>query len=829
MSNRFVLLIGSLFATILGAQTPEEHFISQIKPLFDAKCAACHSAQVSSGGMTLVGRAALLDGGNRGASIVPGDADASILIQAVRQSGDLKMPPGGKLTAEEIAALEKWVADGAVWPGDEADAKNPAADHWSFQPIAKPQPPAAAHPALARNAIDHFVQARLAKENLAPSPEADRATLIRRISLDLTGLPPSPEQVAAFVNDDSPDAYEKLVDTLLASPHFGERWARHWLDIAHYADSNGYNIDGKREIWKYRDWLIDAFNRDLPFDQFVAQQIAGDLLPSPTRDQLVATGFHRNTLINLEGGIDFEQYRVEAVVDRVDTVGAAFLGLTLGCARCHTHKYDPITQKEFYQFYAFYDSIDELSGADGEEGRNDAYKPVIEFGSPDELAKRDVIRGQLALLQDELDAYEKEIAPKQPEWEASLTEEQLAEYRDELRHVLEDVPAADRNSIQTTSAKRAFHEADLGWSERTASIKAVRDREPDLDWTMVMRDLDEPRTSYVHLGGDFLRKGVEVEPGTPAALPPLRARGDRADRLDLANWLVSDENPLTARVTVNRVWQRFFGLGIVETENDFGTQGRAPSHPELLDWLASDFRDNGWDLKDLIRTIALSHTYRQASTHRDDIAEIDSRNRLLSRQNRLRLEAEAIRDAALTVSGLLAPKIGGPSVFPPQPAGASKLGQMQRDWVTDTDENRFRRGMYTFFWRASPHPGLMTFDAPDSTVACTRRVRSNTPLQALTLLNDEAYVEFAQGLAKRVAAEAGDDRDQRLEHAFRIALCRDPQPEEEARLATLFSAQLDSFQTEPDQAQAVADNPEMAAWTAVSRVLLNLDEFITRE
>ena len=390
-------------------------------------------------------------------------------------------------------------------------------------------------------------------------------------------------------------------------------------------------------------------------------------------------------------------------------------------------------------------------------------------------------------------------------------------------------PADERNSIQTKAAQRAFHQADLGWTERQASIKAVRDREPDLVWTMVMRELDEPRTSYVHLGGDFLRKGVEVGPGTPAALPQLHARGARPDRLDLAHWLMSDEHPLTARVTVNRVWQRLFGLGIVETENDFGTQGRAPSHPELLDWLASDFRDNGWKFKDLIRTIVRSHTYRQASAHRADAAEVDPRNRLLARQSRIRLEAEAIRDAALTVSGLLTPTVGGPSVFPPQPAGASKLGQMQRDWVAETGENRYRRGMYTFFWRASPHPGLMTFDAPDSTVACTRRVRSNTPLQALTLLNDEAYVEFAQGLAKRVAAEAGDGREQRIEHAFRLALCRGPQPEEEEKLETLFSAQLDSFQTDPEEAQAVAEDPEMAAWTAVSRVLLNLDEFITRE
>ncbi len=420
----------------------------------------------------MVSREALLAGGGRGPAIVPGDADNSLLIQAVRQSGELKMPPGSKLADEEIATLEKWVADGAVWPQTHVTEDKRGADHWSYQPIRHPEPPAAKYPELVRNPIDQFVQARLAQDNLKPSPAADRAILIRRVSLDLTGIPPSPEEVAAFVNDQRPDAYDRLVDTLLASPHFGERWARHWLDIAHYADSNGYNIDGKREIWRYRDWVIDAYNRDLPFNEFVIDQIAGDLLPHPTKDQLVATGFHRNTLINLEGGIDFEQYRVEAVVDRVDTLGAAFLGLTLGCARCHSHKYDPISQKEFYQFYAFYNSIDELSGADGEEGRNDAYKPTLEFGTPDELAKRDVVRLQRKLLEDELDAYEKEIAPKQREWETSLTKEQLSKYREELQHVLTEVPPAERNSIQRDAAARAFHEADLGWSERKASIDA---------------------------------------------------------------------------------------------------------------------------------------------------------------------------------------------------------------------------------------------------------------------------------------------------------------------------------------------------------------------
>ncbi|MCB1022054.1 MAG: PSD1 domain-containing protein, partial [Acidobacteria bacterium] len=625
-----------MIATI--AAPAAELFDQAVKPLLEARCMACHGAQAASGGLALTSRESLLSGGNRGAAVIPGDPDASLLIQAVRQTGDLKMPPGGALSAEEQGLLARWVQTGAEW-GGASEAANEKPVHWSFQPVAHPAPPKAAWPDKARNPIDQFVQSKLQKAGLAPSPEADRPTLIRRLSLDITGLPPTPEEVRAFVEDTRPDAYEQLVDRLFASPHYGERWARHWLDIAHYADSNGYNIDGPRQMWMYRDWVIAAINRDEPFDQFVIEQIAGDLLPKPSKEQLIATGFHRNTLINLEGGIDFEQYRVEAVVDRVDTVGQAFLGLTLGCARCHTHKYDPISQKEFYQMYAFYDSIDELSGADGEEGRQHAFKPLLEFGAPDELLKRDVIQAQVDLLQKDLSAYEKELDPKQAEWEASLSAEDKAKLGDEIQFVL-SVPAKDRNSIQNESLARVYHGQDLGWSERQASINAVRKRLPDLDTTMIMRERAEPRESYIHLGGDFLRKGVTVQPGTPAALPALHAAGARPTRLDFAKWLMSDENPLTPRVTVNRVWQRYFGMGIVETENDFGTQGAPPSHPELLDWLASWYRDNGWKTKDLHRLIVTSYTYRQASHYRDDSTEADPRNKLLSRQNRLRLEAE---------------------------------------------------------------------------------------------------------------------------------------------------------------------------------------------
>ena len=814
-------------APVVAAADSAELFESEVKPLLDARCMACHNAKAASGGLTLTGREALLTGGNRGAAIVSGDPEASLLMQAVKQDGDLKMPPGPPLSVDEQAVLARWIESGAEW-GAAEEAAEAEPKHWSFEPVARPEPPAPKWAELARNPIDHFIQTKLAEADLEPSPEADRATLIRRLSLDVTGLPPTPAEVAEFENDQSPDAYERLVDRLLASPHYGERWGRHWLDIAHYADSNGYNIDGPRQMWMYRDWLIEALNRDMPFDQFVIEQIAGDLLPNPTQEQLIATGFHRNTLLNQEGGIDFEQYRVEAVVDRVDTVGQAFLGLTLGCARCHTHKYDPISQKEFYQIYAFYDSIDELSGEDGEEGRQDAFKPMLEFGSAEELLKRDVVQAQIDLLQKDLSAYEEDLDAKRADWEASLSEEAKAELPEEIQYVL-TVPAGERNSIQNKALNRVYRSQDLAWSERQSSINALRKRLPELDTTMIMRERPEPRETYVHLGGDFLRKGVTVEPGTLRALPALDVEGERATRLDFARWLMSDENPLTPRVTVNRVWQRYFGLGIVETENDFGTQGAPPSHPELLDWLASWYRDNGWKTKELHKLIVTSHAYRQASHHREDSTEADPRNKLLSRQNRLRLEAEGVRDVALAASGLLNPHIGGKSVFPPQPDGASKLGQMQRDWVEEEDEQRFRRGMYTYFWRASPHPGLMVFDAPDSTNACTRRPRSNTPLQALTLLNDKAYYEFAQGMAKRVLDEGGDSNDDRLDYAFQLCVARQPDAEERNELSGFLAQQLDELQTRADEANKIAATPELAAWTALSRVLLNLDEFITRE
>jgi hypothetical protein len=600
--------------------------------------------------------------------------------------------------------------------------------------VHRPKPPAVSRPAWLRDPIDAFILARLDKKKIAPSPEADRATLIRRASFDLLGIPPTIDEVDAFVADRHPDAYDRLVDRLLASPRFGERWGRHWLDVARYADSDGYTNDEPRVMWAYRDWVIDAINRDLPFDQFTVDQIAGDLLPRRTTEQLIATGFHRNTQHNREGGSDPEEYRVLRVVDRVETTGAAFLGLTLGCARCHSHKFDPITQREFFQVYAFFNSTEE---------------------------------------------------PK---------------------------AAVTSRGVKTT--------------------------------TLVTRELKKPRRTYVHERGDFLEHGPSVAPGVPAVLPPLQAASRRRlpNRLDFARWIVSPTNPLTPRVVTNRWWQHYFGRGIVETESDFGVQAPPRSHPMLLDLLAADLVRRGWSMKGVHRRIVTSAVYRQASTARPELRQIDARNVLLARQSRLRLSAEPIRDASLSAAGLLSSKIGGPSVYPPQPDGVMDLTRNpNRKWIPSKGADRYRRAMYTYFWRSTPHPFLRAFDAPESNTTCTRRDRSNTPLQALTLLNDAAFVEAAQALAERVLREMPDAPDpQRLRVAFRLCLSRHPTESELRTLTELLEAERaelrkpDKPERAPESAPALPaagdlDRAERSAWISVARVLLNLDEFLTRE
>ena len=819
----------------IAAEPDSSVFGRDIQPILASSCMPCHSDKVKMSGLALTSRDAVLVGGSRGPAIVPGKPDESLLVQALRRSHELQMPPGGPLDPKKVDLFAEWIRQDAAWGATAADKTGDGTGHWSFRPVHKPNPPEVREAAWVRNDIDRFVLARLESEDLTPSAKADRRTLIRRLSLDIIGLPPTPEETAAFVDDARPDAYERVVDRLLASPHYGERWGRHWLDAARYADSDGYNIDGPRLIWMYRDWVINALNADMPFDRFTIEQIAGDMLPNATREQIVATGFHRNTLLNLEGGIDFEQYRVEAVVDRLNTTGAVFLGLTVGCARCHDHKFDPLTQREFYRLFSFFNNVDELSGAyKSEAGRRRAYEPILEFASPEEIAARNANRHQLKLLENDLDNYRAATEQRHKEWKAGLVEPERAEIP---THILEIFarPRPDRNYVDRMVVNTYLSEWDSGYAARLKGLAAVKEAAPPIKSTLVMRELPEPREAYIHINGDFLRKGDTVQPGTPAALPSLPS-GEDLTRLDLARWLVDEANPLTPRVTVNRMWQRYFGIGIVETENDFGTQGTPPSHPALLDWLASEFMEGGWSLKRVHRLIVTSATYRQASDHRAETTARDPRNRLLARQNRVRLEAEIVRDSGLAVSGLLASEIGGPSVFPPQPEGVGQQTQVDRQWQADKGPNRYRRGMYTHFWRAAPHPGLVLFDAPDSTMTCTRRNRSNTPLQALTLLNDESFGEMARALAARVLREA-HTLPERVRRIYQLTLARDPDGDETEYLQEFVNEMIEGFSSNPLEAsefsrsekQSGDDVALLAAWTAAGRVLINLDEFITRE
>ncbi|HET6251649.1 MAG TPA: DUF1549 and DUF1553 domain-containing protein [Tepidisphaeraceae bacterium] len=712
----------------------------------------------------------------------------------------------------------------AEWP-----ANRPASSHWAFVPPVRPPLPAVKNAAWCRNPIDRFVLAKLEAQGIAPSPEAPRATLLRRVSLDLIGLPPTPAEMDAFLADKSPDAYEKVVDRLLASPHYGERWGRHWLDAARYADSNGYSIDAPRSMWKYRDWVIDATNRDMPFDEFTIEQLAGDLLPNATLDQKIATGFHRNTQINQEGGIDPEQFRVESIIDRVSTAGTVFLGLTIGCAQCHNHKFDPISQKDFYSFFDFFNQCDE---------------PELKIPTGD-ATQREKTHAELL-------AAEKE----QVEFIAHLSEHGATDMPAEVAVILK-IPAGKRSAKQKATVTEYAARADGGFAEREARIKVLKENEKNaVVTTLVMAQRPTPRQTYIFIKGDFTRHGDPVTAAVPAILPQIKAKNPT--RLDLARWIVDPANPLTARVTVNRIWQQYFGIGLVETENDFGTQGAAPSNPQLLDWLAKEFvepsdpsviaqaarpgptssqKATPWSRKAIHRLIVTSATYRQSSAARPDLAESDPYNRLVARQSRLRVDAEIVRDIGLEASGLLCETIDGPSVFPPQPDGVTNSGQVARQWKTSIGPDRYRRGMYTFFYRGTPNPLLTSFDATNATATCTRRLRSNTPLQSLIEMNGEASLEFARAMAVRVLRESSGDAAARIDYAFRLATSRKPSADELTVLSRILEKQLSAFAFDEKGADALAwkdrpaavDAKKAAAWTVVCRVILNLDETITRE
>lgn len=754
----------------LGAAEPlSVDFNRDVRPILAENCYHCHGndADHRMAGLRLDRRAEAVEHG----AIVPGEPEASELVERVGSlDPDTVMPPpeaNKQLSEREKEVLRRWVAQGADYD-----------PHWAFTPPQRPEIPAGSsvHP------IDRFIESALQREGLAFSPPASPETLLRRVSLDLTGLPPSPAEVDAFLEawrHDAEEAYTEAVDRLLSSQHYGERWGRWWLDQARYADSHGYSIDAPREMWKFRDWVIDALNQDQPFDQFTVEQLAGDLLPGATTSQQVATGFHRNTQINQEGGIDREQFRIDSVFDRVATTGTVWLGLSIGCAQCHDHKFDPIAQREYYQFFAFFNNQDE---------------PKIKvFG--DDVDPQALRREQAELqarIAEQLDRDAERVAA----WEAGLDEAERAGFDKPLRSILK-LEVSKRNWKQRGtlfSASGLASEAFPGWQARYDEIEAILQAAPT---TLVLKERRQPRQTRVFIKGDFTRPDEAVQPGTPAILHEMSATEDRATRLDLARWIVDQDNPLTARVIMNRVWQQYFGRGIVETENDFGFQGTAPSHPELLDWLAVEFQSQGWSLKQMHRQIVLSRTYRQSSHVTDERKLRDPTNYWWGRQSRLRLDAEIVRDVALSASGLLASRIGGPSVFPPIPDGVMGQGQVKRAWRVSQGADKYRRGMYTFVYRGSPPPALNVFDAPEGLSSCTRRSRSNTPLQSLTLMNDLGFFEFAEALAEII-------REDGLEVAFRRCT---------SRLAT--DRELEVFRAlEPLEA---------------ARVMLNLDETVTRE
>ncbi|MFL5341105.1 MAG: PSD1 and planctomycete cytochrome C domain-containing protein [Gemmataceae bacterium] len=807
------LFAGICLAPLAASAAEPVDFARDVKPLFSKHCLTCHGPVKPRGGLRLDDGKLALAGGNSGKVIVPGQADKSLLLRAVAGiEPDLNMPPKEKprLSGAEIATLRAWIDQGAKWseskplPASQASAK-----HWSFQPPKRPALPAVKQSTWVHNDIDRFILARLEKEGIAPSIEADKSTLLRRLCFDLLGLPPTPKQIDEFLSDNAADAYERLVDRLLASPHYGERWGRHWLDAARYADSDGFEKDGGRpHAWRWRDWVIDALNRDVPFDRFTIEQLAGDLLPHVSAETRTATGFHRNTLTNKEGGVDQEQFRVEATIDRTNTTAAVWLGLTLGCAQCHDHKYDPLSQRDYYQFFAFFNNADEYN------------LPL----NPAEEEKRKALEAQHKRA---LEAYKKNLPAAMARWEAALTPAELAKQPANLQPILKR-PAWQRTEPEKKELAEAFQLTDSRYVELTKK-HAAELKKLNVALAQTLRE-GPGRVTHVLIRGDFLRPGVEVVPGFPAVF------GSRAqppkNRLDLVKWLVSPDNPLTARVQVNWTWQKHFGRGLVATLEDFGTRGEPPSHPELLDWLATEFIRQNWSMKALHKLIVCSATYRQSSQTRPELRDRDPQNVLLARQNRLRFEAEVVRDNALAVSGLLTDTVGGPSVHPPQPAGISELTYANSaKWVESTGSDRYRRGLYIWFQRTSPYPTLMTFDAPDSNVCCVRREKSNTPLQALTLLNDAAFVECAQALGKRLAAASGDTH-KRLTFAWKLCLGREPAAAELSRAAKLFDELRAMYQAQPEATAKLSGKsgtPETAAWVALARTLLNLDEFVTRE
>jgi hypothetical protein len=808
------------------AQTARKiEFNRDIRPILADNCFTCHGPAKSTrkAGLRLDTREGLFADD----TVMPGQPTKSKLWERV-SSADAKhvMPPPGKnrqpLSAAQLSVLRQWIEEGAVWQ-----------NHWAFIAPSRPSVPTVRNEAWVKNPIDTFIMARLEAEGLTASPQAARETLVRRVTLDLTGLPPTPKEIDDFLNDPATDAYDKLVDRLLTSPHYGERMVLEWLDAARYSDTNGYQTDGTRAMWPWRDWVIDALNRNMPFNQFTMEQIAGDLLPSPTTSQRIATGFHRNHMLNGEGGRIAEESRVDYVVDRVDTTGTVWLGLTVGCGRCHEHKYDPLPQKEYYQLYAFYNNVAEVGGVDR---RNGTAAPVLELPTDEQKQKIAGLEQTIAEKQRLLDALAKKRLLAFDAWEKDAAKEKLPE----KAAAALTVDRAKRNEEQKKSITEHFLSRFPETLKLQQQLEAERKQlsavRNSVVITMVMEDRKEPRESFVLIRGAYDKYGEKVQPEVPKALHPLPS-GTPRNRLGLAQWLVARNNPLTARVTVNRAWQAFFGTGIVKTAEDFGVQGDPPSHPALLDWLATEFMSD-WNIKRLHKLIVTSATYRQSAKVNPAVAERDPDNRLLSHAPRLRLSPFQLRDQALALSGLLVDKVGGPPVRPYQPPGLwEDFSFNQIRYVQEHGESLYRRSLYTF-WRRSIGPPNM-FDTSARQVCTVRPSRTNTPLHALILLNDVTFVEAARVWAERLMKQPGTP-EERLSRAFRMATARPPSDAELQVLHSGYQRLLREYAADRTAAQKLVSTGEYprdmsldvvqyAAYTGMVNTMLNLDEVINKE
>jgi mono/diheme cytochrome c family protein len=809
---------------------PPISYSRDIRPIFADSCFTCHGADAGQRQADLrldVRAIAVKD------VIVPGKAAESPLLHRIASSDpDEQMPPASKkprLTPAAVAKIRRWIDEGAKYE-----------THWAYTPPQRPQAPEiprnyAAN--WARNPIDHFIAAGHAQQNLLPSPDADPPTLLRRLHFDLTGLPPSWEETDAFLADRSPAAYEQTVDRLFASPQFGERMAMYWLDVVRYADSGGYHSDNERSVWLFRDYVIDAFNKNKPFDHFTEEQLAGDLLPCASREQKIASGYNRLLQTTEEGGAQAKEYTAKYAADRVRNTAYAWLGSTMACAQCHDHKYDPFTMKDFYSLGAFFADVRE------EPISRQQQTPMP---TPQQEARLKRLDGELAVAEKVLAQREAILAASQSQWETWIQS---------LPHLPSSLPKAVAAALSVEAAKRTpqqkQHVRDYyrdalpkkGPAERKVEeLKQQKDQlQAEIPTTLITQAV-APRPMRILPRGNWQDdSGPAVEPAIPEFLGKINVKRGRATRLDLAHWMVSRENPLVARVLVNRIWKLLFGQGLVRTCDDLGTQGALPSHPALLDWLAVELMDSGWNVKHVMKLIVMSRTYQQSSRGSPDLDRRDPTNTWLARQGRFRLDAEIVRDNALAISGLLSSRIGGPTVKPYQPPGYwDYLNFPQRQWQDDHGENQYRRGLYTFWQRTFLHPSLLAFDAPTREECTVDRARSNTPLQALVLLNDPAYVEASKVFAGRIVAEGGRTQSERLRYAYRRAIQREPTPPEADLLMRLYREHLTQYQA--DRAAAVellkvgdaqppggAPPAELAAWTSVARAVLNLHETITRD